>query len=489
MIGEGVEEVERRRVGAVDVLDHEHRTVAAIARRARRGWRGCPARRRHEQLGHHRAQRVQRRGAVASVAVQPHGVADRASATKCSTTCRLADPGRPADGHRHELRRPPEQPATPAPSNAASRATRPGRVRAARAQSTAGATATNTSSRPAVVIDRRRRRPPSPAPRTTSPTPARMAQSDRRPQRFAGDGADLAGVVGLDDDDAGVDADPHGHLLVGQLADRQRPPARPARPTARRSGTRSTPTARRRIAPSTSAAALDEPGPGGAPGRRRDGQLDLGVERRRQPVTVSATETTLTRRRWRSPPRRRAGRRRRQLVAQDPALQLAEGRTGLEAELVAEPAAQRAERAQGVGLAAGEVLRRHQLAGERLVQRVGLDRLLAARPARRAGGGAPPARTAPAGRPADGRRAGRRPAPGRGTRAGRRRRRRATVRGRSRRMAAAPSSSAVAAASWTPASNGVGVDGQQRPDRGGSRRPRCGWRRRRSPSARRSRVT
>ena len=118
------------------------------------------------------------------------------------------------------------------------------------------------------------------------------------------------------------------------------------------------------------------------------------------------------------------------------------GGTRLEAELLAEPPAQRPERLQGVGLATDEVLRRHQLTGERLVQRVGLDRLLQLGQHLVRDAGARRARTAPAGRPAGGRRAGRRPAAGRGSRAGRRRRRPASDRGPPRRMAAARSSSA-----------------------------------------------
>ncbi len=75
-------------------------------------------------------------------------------------------------------------------------------------------------------------------------------------------------------------------------------------------------------------------------------------------------------------PRRKGRRGDRQLVAQDASLELPDLRTGLQAELVDQPPAQLLVGVQRVGLPSGAVLRRHQLTGEGLVQRVDLDRLL-----------------------------------------------------------------------------------------------------------------
>ena len=123
-------------------------------------------------------------------------------------------------------------------------------------------------------------------------------------------------------------------------------------------------------------AALEDPGPRRPPHRRGERHLVLRVERAavaddRQLDGDDGHPTPL-------PLRHARGRRQgeRQLVAQDAALELADRRAGLEPELLAEAAAQVLVGVQGVGLSPGAVLRRHQLGGEPLVQRVGLDRLL-----------------------------------------------------------------------------------------------------------------
>ena len=81
VLGQRVEEVERRRVGGVDVVDDEQRFGVAPAP-AQRGEDGAGRRLAAgvEQLRQHRPQRVQRRGVVAPVAVQPHGLVGRARA-------------------------------------------------------------------------------------------------------------------------------------------------------------------------------------------------------------------------------------------------------------------------------------------------------------------------------------------------------------------------------------------------------------------------
>ena len=479
-LGEGVEEVERRRIGGC-----RRPPPRAPARRAPAPPRAatmprCSARRRREQLGHHRAQRVQRRGAGGDGRSTATRRPDRAGRRSLHDG-RLADPGRPADDDRHELRRRPgsQRGQLLACGGAADEAVGGRHGRRSRRRRPAR----TTPSRPAVVM--------TVATATAVAAPRRPlrrgddAQSGRRSQRFTGDAAEVTAPSALDDDDAGVDADPHGQLLVGQLADRQGrehgPLDRPLGGGNPKHADSSSPDVAEH-----EPAALDEPGPGGAAEPGRDRQLHLRVD------AVDGRHGEGHRDHADAPPLALAARAVPGVAADSSwrRIRPSSSRSAARARGRAPHRAGGAARGTSAGRRPDD--RRGTApssAGRRTPRAAGWPRRpAAARPARRAVAGAPAARTAPAGRPAAGRRVGPPPASGRGTRAGRRRRRPATVRGRRARWRRRRRRQR-----W-PRPPGRPPRSRRRPrppapGRGGSRRPRCGWRRpaRRAPGAAASR--